>query len=170
MYTIKDLSEGRVAVINDGTVEELNKVLKEAFPDDYDHASGIDVYYYKSPYTKGHWRSCRDNLVKPIQSVKDFLSQLEFKPKRGDRVLVSNEGMSWVERIYLCTIEGAKEPTICVKGGCEYAFSENMDFQITSGKMMKPLPKEEPIVKTELTMQQIADKFGIEVDNLQIIK
>lgn len=29
-FTIKNLSEGRCAVINDGTIEELNKVLRAA--------------------------------------------------------------------------------------------------------------------------------------------
>ena len=34
-YTIEDLRNGDCAVINDGTKEELQKVLNLAFPDDF---------------------------------------------------------------------------------------------------------------------------------------
>lgn len=45
-FTIKDWAEGRCAVKNDGTVEELNKVLKAAFPVKNQSAIGsCDIYF-----------------------------------------------------------------------------------------------------------------------------
>lgn len=40
MYTIKDLAEGRVAVINDGDWNDLEKVLRKAFPKDKGYIGG----------------------------------------------------------------------------------------------------------------------------------
>lgn len=66
-YTIKDLSEGKCAVINDGTRKELAKVLANP-------CLGIWKYYWKD--------NCSDikpNL--PCQSVKDFIIEDEFPEK-----------------------------------------------------------------------------------------
>ena len=60
MFTIEDLKQGRCAVINDGTLEELREVLRLAFPD-----SILDV-------------SLDKNTNLPTQSVKDFLNKEIF--------------------------------------------------------------------------------------------
>lgn len=72
MYTIKDLSEGKCAVINDGTLEELNLVLKMAFKDAR-ASSGSFIFYSKSSSFSGDW-GARKDLSLPTQSVKDFLA------------------------------------------------------------------------------------------------
>lgn len=54
-FTIKDLAEGKCAVKNDGTVEELNKVLKAAFPSAEETAYGKNLFYYS--YINGVWSS-----------------------------------------------------------------------------------------------------------------
>lgn len=73
MYTIKDLSEGRCAVKNDGTLEELRKVLKKAFPKDLTYTKGISDFYYRYSAIS----SCgNDFTYLPFQSVKDFLKQI----------------------------------------------------------------------------------------------
>ena len=49
-YTIKDLREGKCAVINDGTLEQLQDVLKKAFPNDVSIPEGGAYYYGKEEY------------------------------------------------------------------------------------------------------------------------
>ena len=72
-FTIKDLAEGRCAVKNDGTVEELNKVLKAAFPVKNQSAIGTSDIYFK--INGGFWIGGCDTKL-PVQSVKDFLEEL----------------------------------------------------------------------------------------------
>lgn len=74
MYTIEDLKNGKCAVINDGTVEELNKVLaliKWPF-----EASGSEKYYWKESESDSSCSMKEPNL--PTQSVKDFIKQLDI--------------------------------------------------------------------------------------------
>lgn len=42
-YTIDDLKNTKCAVINDGTIEELNKVLTLAFPNDTTHGQLCNI-------------------------------------------------------------------------------------------------------------------------------
>jgi len=72
-YTIEDLSNGKCAVINDGTVEELRLVLKAAFPNTASRSSGSFKYYY---HCKVVCWGCNNETELPQQSVKTFLKQL----------------------------------------------------------------------------------------------
>src|SRR5690606_38919074 len=84
-YTIEDLRNGKCAVKNDGTVEELNEVLRLAFPSDKSVIEGANKYYYASS-NKGEWRgSYYSSNDLPVQSVKDFLDRREDF-KHGDEV------------------------------------------------------------------------------------
>lgn len=74
MYTIQDLADGKCAVKNDGTLEELKKVLKLAFPLDPDIISGLNTYYFKHAWSSTQW-SASVNTNLPTQSVKEFLKQ-----------------------------------------------------------------------------------------------
>lgn len=87
-FTIKDLAEGKCAVKNDGSVEELNKVLKAAFPIDI-KAVGNAAFYRK--LRVGHWIG-KEIIELPIQSVKDFLEEIEKPklPKRKDKIMKFN--------------------------------------------------------------------------------
>jgi len=73
-YTIDDLTNGKCAVINDGTLEELQKVLKLAFPIDRSPVEGCDKYYFALD-NKGIWTSVFEHINLPTQSVKDFLKK-----------------------------------------------------------------------------------------------
>jgi len=77
-YTIQDLSEGKVAVTHDGTLEQLKKVLKLAFPLDKSEPSGSCKYYRK--YRNSYWHGFEATDL-PIQSVKDFLDQEKTYPR-----------------------------------------------------------------------------------------
>lgn len=70
-FTIEDLANGKVAVMNDGTVEELREVLKLAFPNDkWGGATGTSKLYFKD-FDKT-WGNGSDTKL-PTQSVKEFL-------------------------------------------------------------------------------------------------
>ena len=76
-YTIKDLKNGKVAVVNDGTLEELKEVLSKAFPDDKSIIYGLLVYYKVRLDNSNKWCPLRETDL-PTQSVKDFLTEEEF--------------------------------------------------------------------------------------------
>ena len=55
---IKQLREGTIALKNDGTLDELNKVLKYAFPNDASVSRGFTEYYFVSENKKSsYWQS-----------------------------------------------------------------------------------------------------------------
>jgi hypothetical protein len=71
-YTIKDLAEGKCAVINEGTLEELRQVLGTAFPNQSRLVRGEAVFYFL--YEEGEDAWTGENLTNlPAQSVRDFL-------------------------------------------------------------------------------------------------
>lgn len=71
VYTIHDLANGKCAVKNDGTIEELKTVLALAFPD-Y-KTKGTFAYYWRSEWGGTYYnKKLKPHL--PFQSVKDFLS------------------------------------------------------------------------------------------------
>ena len=76
-YTIKDLSEGRCAVINDGTLEDLDRVLKLAFPQDPNKVVGACKFYFSIISTRWSATDDYDYLNLPTQSVKLFLEELD---------------------------------------------------------------------------------------------
>ena len=91
MFTIEDLKQGKCAVINDGTLEELREVLKLAFPDSILDVAGGCRYYFLDNKLKNEkeiyvW-DLDNNTNLPTQSVKDFLIK---DLKRGDLVWVSD--------------------------------------------------------------------------------
>lgn len=85
-YTIEDLKNGKCAAINDGTKEELEKVLKLAFPNDNKVVIGIYTYYFKSNIYLYKWDFDNSTSLQ-TQSVKDFLKQdMELKTTK-ERIL-----------------------------------------------------------------------------------
>lgn len=76
LFTIQDLANGNVACENDGTREEIEKVLKHTFPNDNDGIAGYAKFY--EVHKKGEWKASSITTL-PTQSVKDFLRQIEKK-------------------------------------------------------------------------------------------
>lgn len=74
IYTIEDLTNGKCAVINDGTVEELRIVLKKAFPENNYVLKGVDRYY-----SNNLWRNNIIGTTLPSVSVKEFFKQITNK-------------------------------------------------------------------------------------------
>lgn len=102
-YTIEDLRNGKCAVKNDGTLEELRKVLKMAFPDDILTAGKSNYYFADS---MDYWCGNSETNL-PVQSVKDFL----WTPKVGEIVLVRDfYSEPWEEFAYMGTIPQSPSP------------------------------------------------------------
>jgi hypothetical protein len=128
-YTIEDLAQGRCAVINDGSVEELREVLRRAFPDDQYGIHGRWEYYCFSPEFSGRW-ACHDDVDIPTQSVKDFLVkekelfQYEYKwydvrevlpDERFDGVCVAVQGYKR-DRVYGYYWDNDQEAFVYARG------------------------------------------------------
>lgn len=71
-YTIQDLRDGKCAVINDGSLDELQLVVRHAFPRDEMIVSGMSMYYYRDNKNPHLWVS--NNVTGLVsQSVKLFI-------------------------------------------------------------------------------------------------
>lgn len=81
-YTIKDLAQGKCAVINDGTLEDLKRVLKLAFPDHNRIPTGTSTYYYKKPRK---W-TCRHECELPKVSVNDIVLEEPKLPEYMEQI------------------------------------------------------------------------------------
>jgi hypothetical protein len=77
-HLIKQLQEGKIAVHNDGTLEELREVLKYAFPKDGWYVHGATKYYKSNGGTQ--WISI-DKTDFPSYSVKEFLKEKTMEKK-----------------------------------------------------------------------------------------
>ena len=157
LYTIQDLKDGKVAVENDGAVEDIINVVKHCLNA---KVNGNAKYYFEND---GWDAGNRTGL--PIQSVKDFLVQLPKKeeawePKVGEMVEFKNFASSteWCKSEYLATDKESSEPYALV-----YTAPTGSRFIITSPEI-RQIPK-----KIKVTKQEIADKMGIELNQIEII-
>ena len=159
---IKQLREGTIALKNDGTLYELNKVLQYAFPNDYAKSNGSRKYYFKHDDENIWMWGEKTDL--PSHSVKEFLKPESEYPKVM-RVSCNpfktqedyDEGYTEVVFMEKCgkyiawnraeTLEEAEETTIT--NDWDYA----VDLNWQPEEETKPL---------KLTMEQIAEKFNAE--------
>lgn len=74
MSLLQQLSDGDCAIRNDGTVDDLNRILKIAFPNCVP-ISGGEKYYFKAPNFNA-W-DCHSFTNLPAYSVKDFIAELD---------------------------------------------------------------------------------------------
>ena len=89
---------------------------------------------------------------------------VEEHPQRGDEVLVWDRYESTaVKRIFLAYIDGANYPIYVVHNDYEENFKNGETFATSKYTHYKTT-----LQKTKLTLQQIADKFGIDVNDLEV--
>ena len=159
---IKQLREGTIALKNDGTLEELNKVLRYAFPNDVPSSKGYCKYYFVSE-DKNYW-SFNDTTDLPSHSVKEFLkpeseypkvmkvsrfpinTKKEFQ-KANTRVVFMEKCGKFIAWLHVNTIEKSENVT----STAVWNYAVDLDWQ----------PKEET-KPLKLTMEQIAQKFNAE--------
>ena len=159
-YTIKDITEGKVALINDGNLEQLREVLKKAFPEDKSKLLG-DLQYYKicTGLTYLGWVGCTTTTL-PTQSVKDFLT-----PTYPKIMLVSDysDFSESKERVVLMEKNGKY---IAWDGAATFEAAEKTT-ETNTWNYAKDI--DEPTI-LELTLEQIAEKFQTEVENIKIVE
>jgi hypothetical protein len=146
--TIENLRNGLCAVRNDGTLEELNRVMKLAF--DKDRFLAIYKFYGKE--------FCNDYTNLPSFSVKEFLqpefprvmmvSHFESKESSLKRVVYGKIGNYWYAYKNVDSIDKVTDDSTLL---C-YKYAKEIEDEI------------------EVTLDQIAEKFGISVDKLKIKK
>ena len=68
---IQKVRDGKVAILNDGTLDQLREILGLCFPDENDEAGGCHKYYESHKANKKHWWS-DDTTSLPTVSVKEF--------------------------------------------------------------------------------------------------
>ena len=159
---IKQLRERTIALKNDGTLDELNKVLRYAFPNEPSESKGIRKYYFATS-NKDYW-SLHDTTNLPPHSVKEFLkpeneypkvmmvSYLPIKTKEdfknaNKRVVFMKKNDRFIAWAKAETIERSEYEIET------YAWNYAVDLDWQPEEETKPL---------KLTMQQIAEKFNAE--------
>ena len=159
---IKQLREGTIALKNDGTLDELNKVLRYAFPNDVPSSKGYCKYYFVSE-DKNYW-SFNDTTDLPLHSVKEFLKSENEYPKvmkvsnnpietledfkyANTRVVFMEKCGKFIAWLHVNTIEKSENVT----STAVWNYAVDLDWQPEEEK--KPL---------KLTMEQIAEKFNAE--------
>jgi len=145
-YTIQDLKNGNVAVHNNGTTEELREVLKKAFSKDA-NPQGEFLYYFKR--NDNNW-DYSDETNLPTQSVKDFLTEYPREMWVWD-----DDKENKVKELVLGEFLGVYMTRDSFATDSYYSYKNAEDI------------KEE---KVELSLQEIADKFGVNVKCLKIVE
>ena len=159
---IKQLREGTIALKNDGTLDELNKVLIYAFPNDVQSSKGYCKYYFVSE-DKNYW-AFNDTTDLPLHSVKEFLEPENEYPKvmkvsmypiktkeqfenAETRVVFMKKNDRFIAWTNSKTIEHSEYEV------ATYAWNYAVDLDWKPEEETKPL---------KLTMEQIAQKFNAE--------
>lgn len=105
-------------------------------------------------------------LAYPISMIENYLLLEDPKLlKKGDKILVSDDDGNWKERIFLAYIEELRYPVICVHNLHEELFRNGKKIEKGNWKFWKPLPE-----KIKLTKQEVANKLGISIENLEIVE
>ena len=159
---IKQLRERTIAVKNDGTLNELRKVLKYAFPLDKGNTTGLYLNYSASN-DRDYWNGA-DTTNLPTHSVKEFLKPENEYPKvmrvsnkpietledfknANTRVVFMEKCGKFIAWLHINTIEKSENVT----STAVWNYAVDLDWQ-----------PEEEIKPLKLTMEQIAEKFNVE--------
>ena len=159
---IKQLREGTIALKNDGTLEELEKVLQYAFHNDL-YSSGKFPYYQASGFLNRQWYPGLETNL-PSHSVKEFLKPDNEYPKvmkvynkpietlkdfenANTRVVFMEKCGKFITWYDADTIEKSENITSTVS----WNYAVDLDWQ-----------PEEETKPLKLTMEQIAQKFNAE--------
>jgi hypothetical protein len=155
---IDKLSNGEVALDAYPVTDDVEAIVKEAFPEDREvlvddiwSGEGLLIRYEHEP---SDW-IILDATSLPIHKPEDFIND---KPERGDWVMV---GFNWEckdKRIFLTEIEGAAQPVVCVMDGHETKFRNGKPFNICNWESMEVIPQVE-----EMTLRQVICELGREI-------
>lgn len=99
------LQQGKIAVKNDGTLEELRFVLKECFPDCNEESNGYCRYYGRDNSNENEW-DCWDYTKLFPHSVKDFIEEEFVLPEKWCIKDTHEEINEWFNETRLCNYSG----------------------------------------------------------------
>jgi hypothetical protein len=152
VWTLNDLYIGKVALLNDGTLEDLKRVLNYVFPKDTKKLGGYTKYYYKNNVVSHYWRAS-DFTDLPTQSVKIFLQELPTKNwtledlRLGKCALINN-----ADSIKLrCVIKA-----VCPND--KVTIGNNLFYFVKSGKFCRKNRVDLPKQSLELFFNQISQE------------
>lgn len=91
---IKKLQDGEIAVKNDGSVEDLRRILKVAFPRDLVKPMGFCTCYLKSSFSENHWKTDYSTDL-PLFSTSEFIKELDSMEKT--RTITSEQAQSIID-------------------------------------------------------------------------
>lgn len=135
MKLVEKIRKKELAIENDGSMEDLQKVLTFVFPKDECVAIGRWKYYFASVKDLNKWE-VSDKTALPTVSVKQVLAEIEsenWQPKWGEQVECSNDGIQWLPYCFV-----AKHPIVegfIVSYGNGYLIIYNQVRQITMPEM-----------------------------------
>ena len=140
----KELTTEQFIELFDKKETELDKWLKEtkaknlSLEELRDETNFLDTKFYNQIRRE----------LKVVGTLYEHLfnlwnNQTEWQPKRGDRVLVSNLNDNEVELTFVTKIEGSHYPYVVVNPLSEDDFYNNLQFNTSCYKHMKPLPTEQ---------------------------
>ena len=127
---------------------------------------GGTATYYGYDGTATYYVNISDFRNNPtLLPIDEFIAMTEGEQfARGEEVDVRDSDIEdWKPRIYLATVHGAMHPYVCVFKCDEDKFKNNELFGTTNWAQIRKIQP-----KTVLTRQEIADKFGVPVDQLEI--
>ena len=157
---ISQLRSGEIAVRNDGTLEQLQAILKHTFTLDIAPCNGAQNVYMAAGEV-GYWTGSRATYLTEY-SVLDFIlpddtetAEPEFK--WGEEVEVRDgEKESWKRKIFVgINPKYAKYKYVCVD---EAGRSAAIWIYCRKSQILT------------LTHKEIADKFGVPIEQLKIVE
>lgn len=169
-FTIKDLSEGKCIIYNDGTPEELNELLQKVIPG-CPKAHGISKYYYIIDNSWG----ASDKECKTSQSVKKFLEiERENIINIGDEVIIDNDYNCKKKYTFVAKFDSL-HIAMLFEGSSKLfeRYLENKKINQLSSHTAKYIyVNSSKVTKSkikEVTMRQIAEAFNVDLEHLKII-
>lgn len=155
-YTIKDLAEGKCILHNDGSLVQLKKVLKKAFPT-AKIPEDVAIFYFAG--NDGNWRA--HNLLTsalPVQSVKEF--DLDGFPKI---MMVSDSPITEQNTGHKRVVFMKKCGKFIAWGDASTTFEEAENtVKTVAWNYAKDIEEGDKIV--ELTFKDISEGKGVGVD------
>lgn len=107
VFIVDQIKNGRAAIYNDGTYNDLVDALRFAFPNDDSYIAG-DGKYYTITEDKDKWIGNNTipmyYITYSAKTIANKLHETKIKNKFkfGDRVFVSNDELKWYEQIFVC--------------------------------------------------------------------
>jgi hypothetical protein len=118
-----------------------------------------------TPEKEDFWRSIFQGDFSPYHNVYPNHEWRQPTFQRGEEVEVrDSEDDLWQRRIFLAEIKGSRYPFCTVAPYSESAFKSGDVFEFAKWKYCRKI--EQPTI---LTLQMIADKFNLPVDEIKVI-